>query len=210
MQLDFTTLPLPDDSLWRHPLLPARFWAKVNPFAPLPPHCPELGACWVWTGHCIRGGYGRISRSDQVIRMALAHRVSYAALVAPIPEGLHVLHHCDNPPCVRPSHLFTGTHTDNMVDCARKGRNNPPRGERHWSITHPERRPRGERHGSILHPERLARGERHGSAKLTAADVLEIRRLARKGVTKAVLARQFGVGQTTVGKIIRRELWRHV
>jgi hypothetical protein len=213
MQLDFTTLLSPDAALWGSPLLPPRFWSKVNPHGPVPPHCPELGPCWVWTAALLRGGYGHFwvgSRSDGTHRLVSAHRHIYAALVGPIPEGLHVCHHCDNPSCARPGHLFVGTQADNAADRERKGRHNPARGERHGSVTHPERLPRGERNGSVLHPERLALGERNGSAKLNAAKVLEIRRLARKGVSQRAIARQYGVTHILIGKVIRRENWRHV
>jgi len=194
MQLDFTTLlTTPDAALWQSPLLPARFWAKVNPFGPLPPHCPELGQCWVWTAYCLPNGYGRFrlgSRSDGI---ALVHRASYVALVALIPEGLHVCHHCDNRPCVRPGHLFVGTNADNLADMVRK-----------------ERSAVGDRNGSIIHPERVPRGEGHWNSKLNAAKVLEIRRLARQGLSQQAISRQFGVSQALVGYIIRRKIWAHI
>jgi hypothetical protein len=193
MQLQFSTLlTTPDASLWQSPLLPARFWVKVNPAGPMPEHCLEIGQCWVWTGACNSDGYGQFKAAS---RMAGAHRHLYAALLAPLPDGLHVCHRCDNPPCVRPGHLFTGTPADNAADRERKGRNNPPRGERH---------------GRYTHPEQTARGEGHGSAKLNTTKVLEIRRLASEGLTKAAIARQFGVSQALVGYIIRREIWAHV
>jgi hypothetical protein len=82
-----------------------------------------------------------------------------------------------------------------MADCVQKGRNNPPRGEQH---------------GSIIHPERVPRGEGHWNSKLNAAKVLEIRRLARQGMTQTALARQFLVHHSVVGQIVRCESWRHI
>jgi len=190
MQLDFTMLLTPDASLWQSPLLPHRFWAKVNLNGPLPPHCPELGPCWVWTAYCKPNGYGAFRSYG---RMVYTHRLSYTSLVAPIPEGQDVCHRCDNRPCVRPGHLFVGTRAENMADCARKGRGAV-----------------GERNGSVLHPERVPRGERVGSAKLTTAKVLEMRRLARAGVTLRAIASRFGVDHTTVWQIVRLKSWAHV
>lgn len=54
--------------------------------------------------------------------MTGAHRVSYRVFVGEIPDGLFVLHRCDNPPCCNPEHLFLGTHLDNMKDMRNKGR----------------------------------------------------------------------------------------
>lgn len=91
------------------PRLPARFWAKV--------HIAETG-CWEWRANKVRG-YGRFSHGG---RMWLAHRVAHAELIGPIPDGLDVLHSCDNPPCVNPAHLRAGTDQDNMRDQLSRGR----------------------------------------------------------------------------------------
>lgn len=72
--------------------------------------------CWLWTGGKDPKGYGR------TLRFHLAHRVSWELFVGPIPKGLCVLHECDNPPCVRPDHLFLGTNLDNVKDMVAKGR----------------------------------------------------------------------------------------
>lgn len=79
--------------------------------------------CWQWTGRTDPNGYGDI----QLYRNAphqLAHRVSWELHNGQIPAGLSVLHHCDNPPCARPDHLFVGTQADNLADASRKGRLN--------------------------------------------------------------------------------------
>lgn len=86
-----------------------RFWAKVR-VAP---------GCWEWAAAKNGKGYGRIYAWG---KQQSAHRVSYALAYGPIPLGLFVLHHCDNPGCVNPNHLFLGTQKDNIHDMLRKGR----------------------------------------------------------------------------------------
>ena len=85
-----------------------RFWSKVD----------LSGECWVWTG-TKAGGYGRFYLNR---RMMPAHRYSWTETSGPIPDGLMVLHKCDNPSCVRPDHLFLGTQSDNMLDASAKNR----------------------------------------------------------------------------------------
>ncbi|HXU04371.1 MAG TPA: HNH endonuclease [Polyangia bacterium] len=92
-------------------------------------HCapePNTG-CTLWFGGSDVRGYGRFFLGGKVI---VASRAAWELARGPIPTGLWVLHHCDNPPCVNPDHLFLGTHTDNMRDCVAKGRfvrpNGPP------------------------------------------------------------------------------------
>lgn len=81
---------------------------------------------WVWTGALIPKGYGMIGSEGQ---RKLAHRVSYELFIGPIPEGIFVLHRCDNRQCVNPKHLFLGTNSDNMQDMIKKGRARHQRGE---------------------------------------------------------------------------------
>lgn len=76
-----------------------------------------VNTCWKWRGAKLKHGYGRYSGG------LLAHRITYELLVGPIPEGLLVLHSCDNPECTNPKHLFLGTHSDNAKDMVLKGRN---------------------------------------------------------------------------------------
>ena len=75
--------------------------------------------CVEWDGHRDEDGYGRLSVDG---RMMSSHREAWVRTFGPIPEGLCVLHKCDNPPCVNPEHLFLGTHQENMRDRDQKGR----------------------------------------------------------------------------------------
>lgn len=93
--------------------LAERLWAKVD----------RSGDCWVFTGYRDAGGYGSISRGDG--RPISAHRASWIVTHGPIPTGALVCHTCDNPPCVRPDHLFLGDDQANAVDMVSKGRHRP-------------------------------------------------------------------------------------
>src|SRR5262245_30204175 len=76
--------------------------------------------CWVWMGNTMKkDGYGYLTINKQ---SWLAHRLSWVTFRGPIPDGLCVCHHCDNPPCINPDHLFLGTIRDNIHDALNKGR----------------------------------------------------------------------------------------
>jgi len=99
------------------PRLPARFWAKVR-IGSVPVHRPDLGPCWVWTACCLPKGYGKFVANCKQYR---AHRFSWELEYGPIPAGKWVLHRCDNPPCVRLSHLYAGTPKENAGDMVEAG-----------------------------------------------------------------------------------------
>lgn len=96
-----------------------RFWEKVAK--------GEGDACWLWMGSRDKNGYGRIS-TKRGQNPVLVTRFSWELHNGPIGPGLGVLHRCDNPPCVRPDHLFLGDQKANMRDCSEKDRTT--RGER--------------------------------------------------------------------------------
>jgi len=134
--------------------------------------------CWVYDGgHAGRSGHKQIWDNDQR-RMVLVHRAAYAAARGPIPNGLNVLHHCDNPPCVNPAHLYLGTVADNNRDRDQRGRHRP------------------------LH------GAEHGSAKLNENQVREILRRAGRGEPQHVIAADFGITQGNVSYIALGKTWR--
>lgn len=95
-----------------------RFWEKVDKSA--------ANGCWEWRSSLQGNGYGAFFTHliEEGRKCNRAHRFSWALVNGPIPDGLWVLHKCDNRICVNPSHLFLGTRTDNMRDCASKGRIN--------------------------------------------------------------------------------------
>lgn len=88
--------------------------------------------CWIWIGAKKELGYGVIGLGHRGDGTAKAHRVAYELYIGKIPDGMSILHSCDNPSCVNPDHLRAGTLSDNSRDCVKRQRNFIPdnRGER--------------------------------------------------------------------------------
>ena len=162
-----------------------RFWEKVDKRGP--------DECWRWMGAKSPKGYGHFKIKGVQYG---AHRTAWElGSGQPIPRGLLVCHHCDNPSCVNPAHLFVGTQKDNLRDRDNKGRCNYRAGDEHWS----RRR-----------PELMARGERLGRSNLTEDDIRAIRERRAAGETFQALADAYGVARITVQKIAWRQTWAHV
>lgn len=158
-----------------------QFWRKVK----------RSSRCWEWMGPRTQLGYG-LSRIDG--KCVTAARRAWHLVNGPIADGLQVCHHCDNPPCVRPDHLFLGTAKDNMADRLRKGRRSVPQ-----RMSAPKRRQIG------------VFGETHGRSKLSAIDVQEIRRWYATGQpSMSQLARIYEVNISSICRIIRGRLWGHL
>jgi hypothetical protein len=158
-------------------VIAAAFWGRVD----------QTGgddACWTWTNK--RTGqpaksYGRFKVNAVLHRV---HRLSWELTYGPIPEGLVVCHHCDNPICVNPRHLFLGTTQDNSIDMVRKGR-------------HARNLP-------------VYRGEANSQSKLTDDGVRAIRRRYAAGETERDLAAAYGVSERAIYFVVRHQTWRHV
>lgn len=135
--------------------------------------------CWEWQrGRTVTGGYATLTWRG----IYPGHRVSYAAHVGPIPDGLFVCHHCDNRICLNPDHLFTGTLQDNVADMVAKGRHKP---------------------GFA----RILRGSECRQARLTEDDVRVIMSSSERGVD---LAAHYGVAQQTICNIRKGRRWQHL
>lgn len=149
-----------------------RFWSKVDRSAG-----PD--ACWPWTRTCAPNGYGVTRLWGPTRRYHLgAHRAAWTLTHGPIPTGRFVCHHCDNPPCCNPAHLFLGTPKDNIDDMHRKGR------------------------------QRILRGEDRPLSKFTREQIFEIRARYANGEKQRDLAAEFGVRQPRISKIVTRQVWR--
>lgn len=132
--------------------------------------------CLEWIG-AKRKGYGRLRIAGKDYA---AHKLSWIESNGPIPNGMWVLHRCDNPACIQPSHLFLGTAKDNFDDMHCKGRYTPPR------------------------------GEKQPNAKLNADKVLSLRKLYAKGMQFRQMAKAFGINEATIKDCVRGETWSHI
>lgn len=151
-----------------------RFWSKVD--------VRGVGDCWEWQAAINKSnGYGQFYNNK---KNETASRVAWALVNGPIPEGMMVLHTCDNPPCVNPRHLYLGTASDNAKDMMDRGRQYLP----------------------TVH----ARGAKHGHAKLNEANVQAMRARRKKGETYPAIAAHYGVAVSVAHNAINGVTWGHV
>ena len=146
-----------------------QFWDRVEIRGP--------HDCWEWKLGLSDKGYGRFNTVGKTFR---AHRVAWTLHSGRIPGHLCVCHHCDNPVCCNPAHLFLGTHIDNVRDCASKGR-------------------RAIRHGNS-----------HSQSKLTSGRVRLIRAMRPAGFSMNELAEIFQVGRSCIADAASGRRWAHV
>ena len=166
---------------YKRPSAKVRFWQKVNKRGPIHPKLKTR--CWLWTGATLtsKGDYGIFKVGNR--RGYLAHRFSYALHYSLTLNSICVCHHCDNPNCVNPKHLFLGTHQDNNADMKKKGRR----------VNH--------------------HGEEYSSAKLTDDIVREMRRryIPEHSIHGGrAMAREFGVSSVAARWAICGRTWRHI
>lgn len=159
----------------KRPTIKERFWAKVK----------TAGAdeCWNWIAGIGGPGYGELNLGRRGEGMTTAHRFSYELHNGPIPDGLFVMHSCDNRRCVNPAHLSLGTAGDNNQDAIRKGR--------------------------FRFPPSLC-GEASPVSKLNDEAVRAIRLRRANGERLSVLANEFDVTEALVSMIALRKIWQHV
>jgi hypothetical protein len=151
-----------------------RFWENVL----------MQDGCWAWRGQKNPDGYGQIHvrrRSEDFRTVLLAHRISWEIHKGPIPPGMFVCHHCDNPECANPEHLFLGTNRDNMIDCSMKGRQN----------------------GAA----KSFPGSKNGCAILNE-DI--VRKIRKSKETPTILGNRYGVSRGLIWRIRTRKAWKHV
>ncbi|WP_018428259.1 HNH endonuclease [Hoeflea sp. 108] len=149
------------------------------------------GDCWLWTGKTDERGRGRVWRDG---KLKLHHRAVWEALFGPIPTGAMLCHHCDNPRCANPDHLYVGDGKTNVADMFDR--------KRHWTQVEPLRaRAIGAANGR---QNTWTRGARNPKAKLSKEAVALIR---ESNDGPRALAKQLGVHRTTIQRIKKGALW---
>ncbi len=145
-----------------------KFWSRVQ----------KTDSCWLWTGYIGYSGYGVLTARVGI----RAHRFSWELHHDKIPDQLHVCHTCDVRHCVNPSHLFLGSHRDNMDDMIKKGR--------------------------LVSISKL--GEQHPFAKLTENKVIKIKKMLMDGQTCISISKKYNVSPSVISRIKRNATWKHV
>lgn len=166
-----------------------RFWAKVDKRGP--------NDCWLWTGAHGEWG-GRFSVNGKPVPPS---RFAYELENEPIPQDMYACHHCDNPLCCNPKHIFAGTPHDNAQDMVNKGR--------HVAQRNPEKLSRGKRHSDALIGH-MPRGEARSHTKLTESQVREIFDLDAQGWTQPAIANHFSVTRSAIQQILIGNNWKHL
>lgn len=138
----------------------------------------KTGTCWLWTKDTYDYGYGKLSIGKG--KQVRVHRYMYEKYKGEIPNGMNVLHTCDNPRCCNPDHLFLGTQKDNMVDAKAKDR-----------IGY-----------------KIYYGDDHPNAKITLEIADKIRELYKSGkYYQQEIGKMYGISQAVVSKIILNIAW---
>lgn len=149
----------------------------------------SAGGCIEWSGGRNAYNYGRFWMNGKLIG---AHRAAWIIANGSIPPGMHVLHKCDNPPCVNVEHLFLGMPKDNVADMAAKGR---------MAV--------GDRVPLHREPWRASHGSKHYKAKLSESDIVRIRERCASGESQKHVARDFNMSPSHVSHIVAGRKWKY-
>lgn len=149
----------------------------------------DPSGCWIWQSQRT-ARYPRITHEGKGRGV---HVASWMIHRGPVPSGLKVCHECDVPRCVNPAHLFLGTQSDNLKDMGRKRRHGAQRNPKAWAAR--------------IGTANSKPGERNPAAKMTQADVDELRRLRGEGWSYSRLMKRFKIGKTQVARIVRGQSW---